>query len=98
MERTSGSLTGLQSLEESLRREALQTLAPLLRGTGSGRAPRRQGSRVTHLLPPASPACCCPPQTCWAASELNAHKYLTKVLREKKKPNGPKIEGAFHFL
>lgn len=25
-----------------------QTLAPLLRGTGSGRAPRRQGSRVTH--------------------------------------------------
>lgn len=37
--------------------ERLHTLAPLLRGTGSGRAPRRPGSRVTPLLPPASVAC-----------------------------------------
>lgn len=42
---------------KSLHWERLHTLAPLLRGTGSGRAPRRLGSRVIPSLPPASLAC-----------------------------------------
>lgn len=80
---------------KSLHREGLQTLAPLLRGTGSGRAPRLQGSRVTHLLPPATPACCpvrSPPPPPPAASKAERTQYLEKVLRGggKKSPMGPK--------
>lgn len=47
---------------KSLHWERLHTPAPLLRGTGSGRAPRRLGSRVIPSLPPASPACHSPPR------------------------------------